>query len=176
MFLEVSDLVFSYQVENFEPIKQTILSQIGEMEVRPYKDERNQLYNTDYFIQQNLDPEDLHRPYLRTVQLLIREHFEFISEQLDCSNIGVSNCWFQQYRQGDHHSKHVHPHSMFSNILYVEFPSNSSRTTFYYRDSEYEFPVNEGTILTFPSFFKHESKPNKSSQKTIVSFNSSIID
>lgn len=175
-FLEVSDLVFSYQVKNFEPIKQTIMSQIGEMEVRPYKSTTSQIYNTDYHIQIDSErPQDIYRPYLETVGPLIRQHSEFMAEQVDCDEYVVSNCWFQQYRQDDHHSVHVHPHCMFSNILYVEFPSNSSRTTFYYKDGEYEFPVDEGTIITFPSFFKHESKPNKSSQKTIISYNSSIV-
>ena len=37
-----------------------------------------------------------------------------------------------------------------------------------------DFDVNEGDILTFPSYFIHKSKPNGVKRKTIISYNTSF--
>lgn len=172
-FLEVRDLVYTYQIDNFDPIKQNILSAIDKMNlggaVNSHTDSNPENVGktiTDYYLDLGSS-----RPYSEFIDPVLNDHSQYISDIMCCRSIRRSGYWFQQYLTGGSHCLHVHPGSMFANVLYVEFPKESSLTSLYYLGKEFEFPVAEGTILTFPSFFAHQSKPNKSSRKTVISYN-----
>ena len=93
-------------------------------------------------------------------------------------DILIKNIWFQQYKKGDSHSWHTHPDCMLSNIFYLEKPPGTDTEFFNYETQQLYAPikVDEGSLLVFPSYISHRSKPNPSDKrKTIISFNTNLL-
>jgi len=96
-----------------------------------------------------------------------------VCKQLKCQTWEIQNIWFQQYKEGDEHDWHNHPHTQFSNVYFLELPSTNMKTEF---ATHPDINVSEGDVITFPAHLVHRSKPNQSNKrKTIISFNSSFI-
>ena len=94
----------------------------------------------------------------------------------DYDRYHINEIWFQQYIKGGHHAWHVHG-SNFTNVYYLDLPKDSPKTQ--WKDllgNEGEFDVEEGDIITFPSWLKHKSPENNSSEmKTIISWNMDVL-
>lgn len=86
----------------------------------------------------------------------------------------IREIWFQQYNTNSRHGWHVHG-SNWTNVYFLDLPDSSPKTQFitpFDQTSINEFEVNEGDILTFPSFVIHKGPPNMSNNvKTIISWN-----
>ena len=134
------------------------------------------IYNTDYGVNSS------ESAYKKQLYPIITKHNDKLSSLLGYSDrcrikpfneLNDGGIWFQQYQKDNQHDWHRHHFCTFSNVYYVDLPNNAAKTTFRYKGEEFEINVEEGQILTFPSFLEHCSKPNKSDQiKTIISFNS----
>jgi mannose-6-phosphate isomerase-like protein (cupin superfamily) len=160
--------VFIKPVLNHKLIKDNILSAIEKMGKHSLVEEHVRVSNTDWHLLPSYD-----RIYRHFMFDLAKEHCEELKRILDYkTKIEPDTFWFQQYETGDFHDWHVHKYSMFSNVYYVELPEGSVNTTFKFLGREFQVKVKEGDILTFPSFLEHCSKPNQSTRKTVVSFNS----
>ena len=88
--------------------------------------------------------------------------------------IKVQSVWFQQYYNGDYHNWHVHDETQFTNIYFLELPENKLKTEIFDNFSKkiINLDVEEGDILTLPSYIIHRSKINTTNKrKTIISFN-----
>jgi len=107
-------------------------------------------------------------PYLDT-------HMAPVFASLYLKSCTYTNYWFQQYEHLDTHGWHRHERCFYTNVYYIELPSDSPRTIFKnpFNDADIIYPdVKEGDILTFPSIVEHCSLPNISiGRKTIISFN-----
>jgi hypothetical protein len=164
--------VFVSEVPNHKIVKLNILKDIKENAVFSVNDlSRETIYNTDFFI----DKQYNYCKYMDLVRPIFEEHNRSLTKLLDYEfNIVVSAIWYQQYATGDFHSWHRHSGCTFSNVYYVDLPDVASKTTFRFLGREFEVEVNEGQILTFPSYLYHCSKPNMSKNiKTVIAFNSS---
>jgi hypothetical protein len=162
--MNILDIVHKTKIENFTPIKHKILDAIDSMGKFSYEYKDQKITNTDWHLPNNID-----RTYWPYVIDYIEQHHNTISQQLEYKEISIKNFWFQQYDIGDWHGLHLHRDCVFSNVVYIE---NSIGTTFVYKKKEYTVPVEEGTILTFPTFLIHGSKPNPGPRKTIIAYNS----
>jgi hypothetical protein len=128
--------------------------------------------NTDW----NL-PEYHKRLYWNKLQVHFCDHLQKIGEYCGYKKFQIKNFWFQQYLNGDYHSWHVHDGCMFSTVYYVECTEETPVTSFKFGEYEFEIPVKEGDILTFPSFLMHQSKVNETNKrKTVISFNTNFMD
>jgi hypothetical protein len=130
------------------------------------------IFNTDWHLSKALtflDP-----VYCSVVRPIIDNHNEALTQYLGYDEpIKCDNVWFQQYQKEDYHWWHRHSESIFSNIYYVDLPEGTSKTSFRFLGKEFQIEIEEGQILTFPSFIEHCSKPNLSNKiKTVISFNS----
>ena len=47
-------------------------------------------------------------------------------------------------------------------------------TTTEYNKGEWEFPIREGHLLLWPSWFQHETKVNTTNERYVISFNTII--
>jgi hypothetical protein len=174
------DVLFTLlKIDNHESIKPLILSAINEMNTENVDvKERMGLYGTvdepqlisksDWYL-----PPEIKRPYHEFVAPLFPVIAKAIKDKYNYHmHIKVSNYWFQQYKQNDFHSWHIHEKSLLSCVYYVDMSSEAPKTTFNILGKETEIAVSEGHVLVFPSYLLHCSKPNKDTKKkTVISFN-----
>lgn len=160
-------------VKEHSAMKQTILASIKSMGTHSLIEPNNyqEISNTDYHLSQKY-----RRHYMHLMQSIVIEHLDRVIEILrppEGVNLISTSIWFQQYQKDNYHGWHWHEDCQYSSVYYLDLPEGSSNTTFKYLDEEYDVPVVEGDILTFPSSVFHCSKPNKSDKvKTVISFNS----
>lgn len=171
--LNVPGSMFISKVDNHNDVKKKILDELNGVNSTKYRmsDRLQEIYNSDFIMS-----EEYRAPYMDVVYQAVRQHLVDVSIALgSVSGMTVSRIWYQQYEQGNFHGWHNHPKSMFSSVYYVQLDGQSPSTTFKHIGQEFEVPVQEGMVLTFPSHMMHCSKPNQSNTiKTIVSFNSDI--
>lgn len=109
----------------------------------------------------------------------------------------LSNMWININRKGDYNVIHDHPLSIMSGVFWVKTSKNCGKLKFesphsftqhlllesvnseiakeqnYY--GNYTFDPKEGTIILFPSDFKHGVEPNESNEDRIsIAFNLNI--
>ncbi len=131
------------------------------------------IFNTDWHLPERL----IHKnsDYRNIINSILYNHNEALTQFLGyIEPIEYGKVWFQQYKKNDYHSWHRHKLCIFSNVYYVDLPLGSSKTSFRVMGKEFQVEIEEGQILTFPSFIEHCSKSNLSNNiKTVISFNSS---
>ena len=158
-----------YEVKNHLEIKNKILNTINEMGCYSYINKNQQISNSDWQLTR-----DFKRPYLEFVLNIFKDVVFYVNEKFEYTEepVQVINYWFQQYNYGDYHTWHKHSDGILSCVYYVNLTDDNSKTSFKLFDKEFEIEVKEGTVLIFPSFLNHCSKPNKSkNKKTVISFN-----
>lgn len=160
--------IIIHEVRNHSEIKPKILEAIKSMGVHSNIDAYQRISNSDWQLHR-----DYPRPYFEVIQPLLQQVYDGIKEVFFITeDVQTQNYWFQEYHKGDFHAWHVHPAAMFSNVYYVSLPEGSSYTHFKVNGEEFSVPVTEGCVLTFPSFYSHESKEHKGEEpKTSVVFN-----
>ena len=101
-------------------------------------------------------------------------YHENLKRHLGINAIYLSNLWFQIYRKGDFHGKHTHEKTHFTNVFYICLP-NKKLITKINKPKPEIIDAEEGTIITFPGFYEHESPVNNTEdEKIIISFNIDI--
>ena len=162
--------IFITKVKDHELLKNNILNGISQTGKFGLVMNNQSVTNTDWFV-----PRNVPRPYLNTVFHTIEYHNHCLAKVLKTDRITTDNIWYQQYHLGDYHSWHIHPASVFSNVYYVDLDNLNPKTSFRILGEEIEVNVEEGMIITFPSFIEHCSKINESNKvKTVISFNSNF--
>lgn len=154
-------------------IKEDVLDLINDAEATRYshpKDYTN-ITRTDWDVSR-----DIERQYLKIAMPPILELMEKRFLNLGYNEMVIRNSWFQQYRKGSEHGWHVHLGCQFTNVYYLDLPEGAPKTQLLNPMNQkeiIELDVNEGDVLTFPSFILHRA-PNVESNivKTIISFNS----
>ena len=163
--------VWIYSVENHAELKPQILEAIRSMGEFSYRSTQNSLANTDWHLAANVI-----RPYHDIIRPVLSKHAEVTRSTGMYDSVAIGSVWFQQYKTGDFHSWHTHGDCVFSSVYYVELPDGSPKTSFRYAGEEFEVSVQEGDILTFPSYLAHRSAINTgANQKTVVAFNSNAV-
>lgn len=163
--------VFKSRVENHEEIKPKLLGAIEELGVHNIVMAHERITNTDWHVRDDI-PNFRNKKYVEIAMPPIERHLEALQNKTGLLSPTLSKIWFQQYGQGDYHGWHVHGRCMFSNIYYVDLDNDAARTTFRHFGQEFTIDLEEGCILTFPSFMQHCSKHNNSQRmKTVISFN-----
>jgi hypothetical protein len=160
--------VFVYTVENHEAVKPELLRLISDTPARPYITGNENIGRSDWF-----EPPHSPRPYYKKVMELLSPIVAEFQSEMRAEKVHWDNYWFQQYENsGEWHGWHVHPHTMYGMVYYVELPDGSPATTLR-TDCGIVVPdVKEGDVLLFPSQLFHRSAPNQGSgRKTAVVMN-----
>ena len=152
-----------------------------------YRDQTLKLINSDRY-QKNLKDKDgdtmnifsdwgqdeySRKLYWRDIGRPIFKFIENVTTEMGYINASMNNFWYQQYIKGGKHGWHVHEHCMFTSVYYLEFPEGSPRTEFKNTMTNEVFvpDVEEGDIMTFPSFVAHRAPVNNTdNRKTILSW------
>jgi uncharacterized protein YjlB len=164
-------MIFVTSFKEHAKYKKELLKLIEKM---PYSDgdkkHTDSLYKEDYYL-----PTEYPRPYLALFYKLIEPYMDKISKKFESKKTIIHNSWFQQYKKGNYHHWHNHVNCHFGNVYYLELPSSELGTKFLNSINDVE--VQEGDILTFPSYLYHQSPVNKTNKrKTVISFNTSFTD
>ena len=125
---------------------------------------------TDYFQNNRGD-------YLKYFEKHILKDFELdFKKKWKNSEIRFETIWYQVYGKNSFHDKHTHTKTNFTNVFYIQLPSNNMVSQLWDEDDKkINMKIKEGDILTFPGFISHNSKINLSDkQKIVISFNFSL--
>ena len=154
---------FKTKVENHSQIKEKLLKQIDLIPNNPFINQNQNIIHTDW----NLPPQ-MHREYSSLFLDTVKAHLVSIAKSLNCLRYEIGSFWFQQYLNSGFHTWHTHRGCHFTNIYFIECPKGSE-TKF----KNIEIDIEEGDIISFPSFIPHSSPHIKNSKerKTIISFN-----
>ena len=135
----------------------------------PHLSQDSDIFNTDFFL-----PQQHERKYLSYFYEIIRPYLNKIALDLNSEKWIIHNTWFQQYLNSNYHDWHTHSGCQFTNVYFVELPDKSLITEIF---NNKKINLNEGDLLTFPSYLYHRSPINSlNKRKTIISFNSSFHD
>tara|TARA_A100000172_G_scaffold34563_1_gene20919 strand:+ start:539 stop:1072 length:534 start_codon:yes stop_codon:yes gene_type:complete len=112
------------------------------------------------------------KEYWEYSQCDIQSHVEEVARSLNFSEWSINDYWYQYYRTNDFHDWHVHGNCMFVGVYYVKLSADHPKILFSWEGKEYASPVEEGDIITFPSFLHHRAPKNETEDsKLIISFN-----
>ncbi|CAB5221990.1 hypothetical protein UFOVP242_204 [uncultured Caudovirales phage] len=165
--IEFPGSIFISRVSNYKEVNQALLNIIAQdKNGNTEKSDCQRISKTDFFNESPRLYHDILLPH-------IENHAGNILEQINGTAWQISKLWYQQYGTGDYHSWHFHNCSL-SSIYYIELDSQGSRTSFQCRGKEFSLDVEEGHLITFPSYLSHQSRPNKGNRKTVISFNMEI--
>ena len=101
---------------------------------------------------------------------------EEFCKRFNCPKMVVDNFWYQEYKKGDFHSLHTHADAHFTNVFFINLPHKNLKTKIYsFYKKELSFEIKEGSIISFPAFYKHESlKNNYEEEKIVIAFNTNV--
>jgi uncharacterized protein (TIGR02466 family) len=127
----------------------------------------------------------------------INKHTNLYKDKLELhtSNLDVGNIWFNINGYKDYNTIHNHPGSIISGVYYVNTFENCGDLVFwndfplqyYWNDVQnynsnnscmWKFKPVEGTLYLFPSWLRHEVKPNmnKNEKRISISFNCAYLN
>lgn len=162
-------MIISYKVPNFSKVKHELLKLIKKIPETPFVEGTNKISHTDYLIENK--QEEYSNYFFKNV---LPGYHENLKRHLGINAIYLSNLWFQIYRKGDFHGKHTHEKTHFTNVFYICLP-NKKLITKINKPKPEIIDAEEGTIITFPGFYEHESPVNNTEdEKIIISFNIDI--
>jgi hypothetical protein len=160
------------KVKEHKNIKKEMLKLIDKIPLNSFQTKYENIIHSDYNLPINID-----REYVNLFYKTISNYMQKIKEFLCVNKLEIHNCWFQKYKKGNFHNWHIHANAQFTNIYYLEMPNKNNKTKLYniFSDKIIDIELEEGDLLTIPSFIHHKSEDiDDSHTKTIISFNSSF--
>ena len=162
---------FKCKMESHNLMKDNILSLINNMPEKylQIKNHSN-ISKVDWEV-----PRGHSREYLSLLEPNLFNYMNTLVENTEYDSWKIHNIWFQQYEQNGEHGWHVHNDCQFTNVYYLELPSDTPKTQIInpFTQKTIDLEVEEGDVITFPSFVIHKAPLVESkSRKTIISFNS----
>ena len=174
-FFEMKSYYMVTDIKEHSEIKKKLLNLINIMPNENLNSTLDNIFKTDW----NL-PKEYKREYLDYFYEIIKPYMNEMAKKLKCTSWDIVNGWFQIYNENDNHSWHVHTHTNYTNVYYLNLPDNSVKTQIYDVVTNKildNFEVSEGQILTLPAHILHKSpKNNSKDKKIIISFNSNFDD
>ena len=120
---------------------------------------------------------NFNRPWVIYFKDSLLRHMLEVYKNLGYDGFTLHDVWYQQYCTGSQHGWHTHSDN-FTQVYYLEMPDDAPKTQLvspFDQKTIIEVDVQEGDILSFPSFVIHKAPQNPSTkQKTIVSFNTNV--
>ena len=165
---------FLQRARDHDEVKDKIISVIDSNRIFASTTPTESIANTDFYLDE-MFKQQKGQQYWDLIYPSIANHYDDILKVTGLTMWSLHKYWFQTYKPNDFHGWHVHAGCMFSNVYYLSLPDGAAKTSFSYLGEEFQIEVQEGDILTFPSFLPHCSKENKSkAPKHVISFNSNL--
>ena len=180
---------FHYRIDgwvNIKPSLVDVLPKIDDLYLEPDKSIYTDFYEnikSSYLPVYARTVLDIIKPYLADFVIKSREKTQISVERkaIAVEDLQFSSMWWQTAFKAQRHPVHNHGGTGWRSVLYVDFDREVHFPTKFYTNyadpwtgvsSEWYPPVQEGDMIIFPAYLKHESPPNESDKKrTIVSYN-----
>lgn len=167
-------MIHLYKVPDFKEHKKNLIRLINQIPKNPFimDNDGGRLSHTDW----NL-PKELKRDYLDYfLNNIFKEYAENFCSKIKCNEFKIKTAWFQVYEKGDNHVEHTHGSCHFTNVFYLQLPKNLKTNIIDLFNKKINIDIQEGDIVTFPSFYFHSSPKNDTNdKKVIISFNCDIL-
>ena len=163
-----------FKIEDFKNHQKNLINLINKTASKSLIEKDQKISATDW----QIISENVQRDYVQYFIYNILNKFSlFLCKEFNCEKIELINIWFQIYDKGGFHGTHRHSNAHFSNVIFLKLPNKNLKTKIYdLNNSIIEIDINEGDILTFPAYLKHESLINiYDENKIIISFNTNIL-
>jgi len=131
-------------------------------------------------------------PFGRGVKDKLVEKINEYTDTMGLYRVSIDNSWFNIQYPDSHLEIHNHPNSKVSGALYLKIDEKSSELVFHdahpyhtwrehttnnnYNGDKCSIKPSVGMLVLFPSWLKHSSNINKSSERIVVSFNTNDLD
>lgn len=161
---DLPDFFHIFKIKDHQKHKPLLLQKINEMILNNNIQPNEAGYYYDFYKPKTF------KPYGELTYKILEDPITQLEELYGVQrNFHVElSLWFQQYEQTTEFGWHTHNLDM-SCVYYVELPEPNEATEFLHFGT---FPVEEGDVITFPSFIAHRSPPIKSNKrKTIIACN-----
>ena len=174
----MNDVIVSFPIkaDKFQPhteLKQNLLNAIAEQkECENVIAKGTDISRCDW----TTSKRDWNRKWVNILQEPLQTHLLLWCSQYSYNSFDIREMWFQQYTTGGSHNWHTHS-SNFTNVYYLDLPDGSPKTEWIdpITSVVHSFDIEEGDIITFPSFLVHKAPLNHSHDvKTIISWNMDI--
>lgn len=154
--------ITSYNIKNFKKFNKELIGLIYNDDLgKPFEN----IYKTDYFSKAKGEWFELFK------EQVLKEFSKWFLEYYKVTQFQCDHSWYQIYKKNNFHQLHTHAKTNFTNVFYLQLPGPDSTTSI----ENQKFTSGEGHLITFPGFYKHESKKNiYEKDKIIISFNSSV--
>jgi uncharacterized RmlC-like cupin family protein len=166
--------ILKAKIKNHFKIKENILNILNKNSFKEFtqKDDyiNDYIHKLDWFM-----ADDPNREWFKIVQQPLYETLLNMAQSIGFTEIALEHVWFQQYQQKGRHGWHVHGFN-YTGVYYLEYNKKENPPTeFLYPcnlKEKFSIDVEEGDIISFPSFIIHRAPINNSLEnKTIISFN-----
>ena len=160
-----------YEIANWHIAKKKILDALPE-ECPEHADPQDEGLFTDFFLTSAAGVTEM-PDYSETVIDIIEP---YLADFFGGTEVQLTDMWYKKYSKGVRHSFHNHGHSGWSSIIYVEFDPEKHQATRFMSPFNniwngniemYTPPVNEGTMIIFPSTIAHEAPANKLGRREV---------
>lgn len=157
----------NYKIPNFIVHKKNLIDLIIGSNGNPRNSHDEKITKTDWSYEET----SLYKNYL--IENIFDGFIDNLKNIWHIKKIIIKNIWYQIYDNGDYIGPHNHGGCQFSNVIYLSLPSKELKTNIYSLQNELiDIDIEEGDILTFPSYLNHKSPSNKThKEKIIISFN-----
>jgi len=161
-----------YEVKNFTEHKKNLIDLIFKIPLNPLKTVGEQISHQDF----NL-PKETRKEYFDYFKKYIFNDFaKSFCSFIKVNSIQITNLWFQVYEKNDFHEFHTHTRTNFTNVFYLNLPSDKVKTDIKLNNKKINLSVKEGDILSFPAYYPHQSPKNiYDENKIVISFNMDCV-
>lgn len=164
----MNDYLSIFNVDNFVNHKNNFINLIKEIPPNKF----DNISHTDWDL-----PKTVKRAYIDYfLKNIFDDYAKYFCNLFKIDNVQIINMWFQIYKKGDFHSLHTHADAHFTNVFFINLPHKNLKTKIYsFYKKELSFEIKEGSIISFPAFYKHESlKNNYEEEKIVIAFNTNV--
>ena len=164
----MKDYLSIFNVDNFVNHKNNFINLIKEIPPNKF----DNISHTDWDL-----PKTVKRAYIDYfLKNIFDDYAKYFCNLFKIDNVQIINMWFQIYKKGDFHSLHTHADAHFTNVFFINLPHKNLKTKIYsFYKKELSFEIKEGSIISFPAFYKHESlKNNYEEEKIVIAFNTNV--
>jgi len=162
---------FHYKVQDFEKHKKKLIDLIHKIQPCSIHSCDEKISRSDW--RMKIDRREYVDYFLNNIS---QDFFKNLLKKMNTKKVRIQNMWYQIYKKGDFHTWHTHPQTHFTNVFFINLPSEKNKTKIKKLDnSDFNFQVKEGDIITFPGYLKHCSPINETNiDKIVISFNIDI--
>jgi len=164
--------ITTFKVNNFINHKKILIDLIKKIPKTFIHSDRERISHSDCEL-----PNTMYREYKEYfLQNIFNDYCKNLCTVFNFKEINLGKLWFQVYGLGDQHKNHTHGGAHFTNVFYINLPSEELLTQVTGpSDQKIILKAEEGDIVTFPAYYNHHSPKNThDEEKIIISFNIDI--